>query len=65
MDRDLGERAQRRNHEAFASLAVVADDRLHAIAHRILLDLDLAEDATQQAPLRIWRDRPELRDRHR
>ena len=39
-----------------------AGDRLHAVAHRILRDIDLAEDATQQALLTIWRDLPQLRD---
>jgi RNA polymerase sigma-70 factor (ECF subfamily) len=55
-------RAQRGDEEAFASLAVAAGDRLHAVAHRILRDADLAEDATQQALLAIWRDLPQLRD---
>jgi RNA polymerase sigma-70 factor, ECF subfamily len=32
------------------------------VAHRILRDTDLAEDATQQALLSIWRDLPQLRD---
>jgi RNA polymerase sigma-70 factor (ECF subfamily) len=32
------------------------------VAHRILRDIDLAEDATQQALLAIWRDLPTLRD---
>ena len=32
------------------------------MAHRILRDTDLAEDATQQALLTIWRDLPQLRD---
>jgi RNA polymerase sigma-70 factor (ECF subfamily) len=62
MDVDLVTRAQRGDEEAFASLAVAAGDRLHAVAHRILRDLDLAEDATQQALLAIWRDLPQLRD---
>jgi RNA polymerase sigma-70 factor (ECF subfamily) len=62
MDTDLVTRAQRGDEEAFASLAVAAGDRLHAVAHRILRDLDLAEDATQQALLAIWRDLPQLRD---
>src|SRR5258708_19185091 len=48
--------------EAFESLAVAGGDRLHAVAHRILRDTDLAEDATQQALLAIWRDLPQLRD---
>ncbi len=62
MDTDLVIRAQRGDEEAFASLAVAAGDRLHAVAHRILRDIDLAEDATQQALLSIWRDLPQLRD---
>ncbi len=62
MDTDLVTRAQRGDEEAFASLAVAVGDRLHAVAHRILRDIDLAEDATQQALLTIWRDLPQLRD---
>jgi RNA polymerase sigma-70 factor (ECF subfamily) len=62
VDTDLIGRAQRGDEEAFASLAVAAGDRLHAVAHRILRDIDLAEDATQQALLTIWRDLPRLRD---
>ena len=62
MDADLIGRAQHGDEEAFASLAVAAGDRLHAMAHRILRDTDLAEDATQQALLAIWRDLPKLRD---
>jgi RNA polymerase sigma-70 factor (ECF subfamily) len=62
VDAELIGRAQRGDEEAFASLAVVAGDRLHAVAHRILRDTDLADDATQQALLAIWRDLPQLRD---
>ena len=62
MDTDLVIRAQNGDEEAFASLAVSAGDRLHAVAHRILRDTHLAEDATQQALLTIWRDLPQLRD---
>ena len=62
MDTDLVRQAQRGDKEAFASLAVAVGDRLHAVAHRILRDTDLAEDATQQALLTIWRDLPQLRD---
>jgi RNA polymerase sigma-70 factor (ECF subfamily) len=62
VDAELIGRAQRGDEEAFASLAVAAGDRLHAIAHRILRDTDLAEDATQQALVAIWRDLPQLRD---
>ena len=62
MDAELVRRAQQGDEEAFASLAVAAGGRLHAVAHRILRDIDLAEDATQQALLAIWRDLPLLRD---
>ena len=62
MDTDLVTRAQHGDEEAFASLAVAIGDRLHAVAHRILRDLDLAEDATQQALLSVWQDLPQLRD---
>jgi RNA polymerase sigma-70 factor (ECF subfamily) len=62
MDIELVLRAQRGDEEAFASLAVAVGARLHAVSHRILRDIDLAEDATQQALLSIWRDLPLLRD---
>jgi RNA polymerase sigma-70 factor (ECF subfamily) len=62
MDTDLVIRAQNGDEGAFASLAVAVGDRLHAVAHRILRDIDLAEDATQQALLNVWRDLPQLRD---
>jgi RNA polymerase sigma-70 factor (ECF subfamily) len=62
MDVDLVRAAQHGDEEAFATLAVAVGGRLHAVAHRILRDLDLAEDATQQALLTIWRDLPQLRD---
>jgi RNA polymerase sigma-70 factor (ECF subfamily) len=62
MDPDLVIRAQHGDQEAFASLAVACSDRLHAVAHRILRDVDLAEDATQQALFAIWQNLPMLRD---
>ena len=62
MDPELVIRVQNGDEEAFASLAVAVGDRLHAVAHRILRDTDLAEDATQQALLNIWRDIRQLRD---
>jgi RNA polymerase sigma factor (sigma-70 family) len=62
VDTELVGRAQGGDEEAFASLAVAVGDRLHAVAHRILRDSALAEDATQQALLAIWRDLPRLRD---
>jgi RNA polymerase sigma-70 factor (ECF subfamily) len=62
MDTDLVRRAQSGDEGAFASLAVAIGDRLHAVSYRILRDTDLAEDATQQALLIIWRDLRQLRD---
>jgi len=62
MDTELVVRAQHGDEGAFTSLAVAVGDRLHAVAHRILRDTDLAEDATQQALLNVWRDLPQLRD---
>jgi RNA polymerase sigma-70 factor (ECF subfamily) len=62
MDTDLVVRAQHGDEEAFANLALAASGRLHAVSYRILRDVHLAEDATQQALLSIWRDLPQLRD---
>ena len=62
MDTELVISAQHGDEGAFTSLAVAVGDRLHAVAHRILRDTDLAEDATQQALLNVWRDLPQLRD---
>jgi RNA polymerase sigma-70 factor, ECF subfamily len=62
MDTDLVVRAQHGDQEAFAILALAVSGRLHAVSHRILRDIHLAEDATQQALLSIWRDLPQLRD---
>ena len=62
MDTDLVIRAQRGDKEAYAILAAEIADRFLAVARRILRDLDLAEDATQQALLTIWQDLPQLRD---
>lgn len=62
MDTDLVIRAQHGDKQAFGALAAASADRYLSIARRILRDLDLAEDATQQALLGIWRDLPQLRD---
>ena len=65
MERDLVIRAQRGDREAFSELAFLTGDRLLSIAQRILRDVDLAEDATQQAIVSIWRELPKLRDPER
>ena len=65
MDPELIGRAQHGDEDAFAALALAVGGRLHAIAYRILRDTALAEDATQQALLAIWRDLPRLREPER
>src|SRR5262245_59923278 len=62
MDTDLVKRAQGGDQEAFSLLAASIADRFLATSHRILSDIDLAEDATQQALLSVWQDLPQLRD---
>ena len=62
MQTALVDRARRGDHEAFSVLAGGAVDRLYAIARLVLRDTELAEDATQEALVRAWRDLPTLRD---
>ena len=62
MQRELVDRARSGDREAFAVLAAGAIDRLYAVARLILRDTELAEDATQDALVRAWRDLPTLRD---
>jgi RNA polymerase sigma-70 factor, ECF subfamily len=62
VDRDLVERAQRGDREAYVDLIRVRIDRLYALAHRILRDVDRAEDALQDALVIAWRDLRGLRD---
>ncbi len=62
MDRTLIEAARSGNEEAFASIARGSADRLFAVAHRILRDVGLAEDAVQQTLVTAWRQLPELRE---
>src|SRR6201988_5197951 len=62
MDTDLVKLAQNGDKGAFTTLAAERADRFLAASHRILRDFSLAEDATQQALLSIWRDLPQLRD---
>jgi RNA polymerase sigma-70 factor, ECF subfamily len=54
--------AMRGDHDAFAALVSAASDRLYALACIILRDSDRAEDATQEAFVRAWREIPKLRD---
>ena len=62
MDTDLVVRAQHGDKGAYALVATEIADRFLAVARRIQRDIDLAEDATQQALLAIWQDLPGLRD---
>ena len=62
MDTDLVILAQHGDKAAFGLIAARIANRFLAVSRRILRDIDLAEDATQQALLAIWRDLPQLRD---
>jgi RNA polymerase sigma-70 factor (ECF subfamily) len=62
---DLVERARQGDREAFDVLMLESVDRLHAIARLIAQDVDIAEDAVQEAFVRCWRDLPSLRDVNR
>ncbi len=65
MDRDLVERARSGDREAFAVLVHQVSDSLYVVAHRILRDTGLAEDALQNALVLAWRRLPHLRDADR
>ena len=62
MSADLVRQAQRGDHAAFDAIIGAAYDRLYAIAYRILRDRAAAEDATQDAVVRCWRDLRGLRE---
>ena len=62
MDTTLVERARDGDRDAFASIAAESIDRLFAIARAVLRDADRAQDATQEALVRCWRDLPTIRD---
>jgi RNA polymerase sigma-70 factor, ECF subfamily len=62
MDFELVQSAQHGDQAAFVALIVARGDRLYAIAHRILRDIDRAEDALQDALVIAWRDLRGLRD---
>ena len=59
------ERAMRGDHDAFAALIGASANRLYALASLILRDSDRAQDATQEAIVRAWRELPRLRDPER
>jgi RNA polymerase sigma-70 factor (ECF subfamily) len=62
LDRGLVEAAQRGDEVAYVDLISVRTDRLFALAHRILRDVDRSEDAVQDALVTAWRDLRGLRD---
>lgn len=65
MHRALVDRARKGDAEAYDALARAVGDRCMAIAHRILRDADLAEDAVQAALIVGWRELRTLRDADR
>jgi RNA polymerase sigma factor (sigma-70 family) len=62
MDHDLVRLAQKGDQQAFETLALGSHARLQRVAVGILRDPHLAEDAVQQALLRIWSDIRSLRE---
>jgi len=62
MDQQLVVRVQSGDQRAFEALVVADQPRLYRLAYGILRDLQLAEDATQQSLLDIWRDIRRLAD---
>ncbi len=60
--RELVERAQRGDHDAFAVLAGAFVARLDGAARLILRDRELARDAVQEGFIHAWRNLPTLRD---
>lgn len=62
MNQDLVERVQRGDEQAFEALTRADFARLYRVAMGVLGDPHLAEDATQQAFVDIWRDITRLRD---
>ena len=62
MERELLAAAQRGDEVAFVDLIRPRSNRLFATAHRILRDIDRAEDALQDALVIAWRDLRGLRD---
>lgn len=54
--------AARGDRDAFDVLVEGSIDRLYAVARLIVRDMDLAEDAVQEALIRSWQRLPSLRD---
>ena len=62
MGRDLVERARGGDRAAFGELAAASIGRLFHLAHLMLRDRDLADDAVQETLVVAWRDLRGLRD---
>jgi RNA polymerase sigma-70 factor (ECF subfamily) len=62
VDTDLVRSAMRGDERAFTEIVNSIADRFLGVAHRILRDATLAEDAVQHALLSVWRDLSDLRD---
>ena len=62
MQRDLVQRAQRGDREAFSRLAEQSVAHMFDVAQLMLRDSDLAKDAVQEALILTWRDLRALRD---
>jgi len=65
MDIETVVRAQGGDETAFARLASRLAARFHGVAFGILRDRIVAEDAAQQALVRVWRELPRLREAER
>jgi RNA polymerase sigma-70 factor (ECF subfamily) len=62
MQRQLVERAQAGDHDAFSVLVRASYPRLHGVARLILRDSERAQDAVQEALVLAWRHVRALRD---
>jgi len=62
MQRQLVERAQAGDHDAFSVLVRASFPRLYGVANLILRDSDRAQDAVQEALVLAWRHIGALRD---
>jgi DNA-directed RNA polymerase specialized sigma24 family protein len=62
MQRQLVERAQQGDHDAFADLAKASHARMYSVARLILRDSDRAKDAVQDALVQAWRHMRAIRD---
>lgn len=60
--RDLVERAQRGDRDAFAALAEASIGEMYNLAQLMLSDADMAQDAVQEALIGAWCDLRALRD---